>query len=103
MKVTVIGKFRKQGVSRKTGEVYDICNAYVTHPLRGAEGLVSEKLFLSPEQFDFDGIQRAILKSSKKIRSICCILTGLKRQGKLYLKVNLKIPLEKCVLNMFVE
>ena len=57
MKVTVIGKFRKQGVSRKTGEVYDICNAYVTHPLRGAEGLVSEKLFLSPEQFDVDGIQ----------------------------------------------
>lgn len=57
MKVTVIGKFRKQGVSRKTGEVYDICNAYVTHPLRGAEGLVSERVSLNPAQFDFDGIQ----------------------------------------------
>ena len=57
MKVTVIGKFRKQGVSRKTGEVYDICNVYVTHPLRGAEGLVSERVSLNPTQYDFDGIQ----------------------------------------------
>ena len=57
MKVTVIGKSRKQGVSKKTGELYDICNAYVTHPLRGAEGLVAEKVFLNPEQYDFAGIQ----------------------------------------------
>lgn len=57
MKVSVIGKFRKKGVSRKTGELYDICNVYVTHPLKGAEGLVSERVSLNPELYDYDGIQ----------------------------------------------
>ena len=57
MKVIVVGKANRSGVSKKSGNPYDFNIALVTHAQNGIEGLNATGINLDPKTYPLAGIQ----------------------------------------------
>lgn len=56
MKAMIVGKERKKGVSKASGNPYDNVMVHVTHKAMGVEGLACETLFVRAADFNPDRI-----------------------------------------------
>lgn len=57
MKVTVTGKERISGTSKKTGRAFDSVVVYVVFPAKGVTGLKTDNIWLDPNQYPLDSIK----------------------------------------------
>ena len=57
MKVKVIGKEKRAGTSRKTGNPFNFTMAHVIYPKTGVEGQSCETVWLPGEQYPLNTIQ----------------------------------------------
>lgn len=56
MIVKIEGKMRRSGVSKKTGNSYDMGFVYFLAPQRGVEGQAAMEKVVDPEEIDLDKI-----------------------------------------------
>ena len=54
MKVTLVGKNRLNGTSKKTGKPYDFNVAYVTYAEKGIDGLRCDNFMLDPGEYPYE-------------------------------------------------
>ena len=60
MKIKVIGKAHREGVSKKSGNPYNFNQVHYTGPARGVEGLSAQTLSLDPQTYPYDSITLGI-------------------------------------------
>lgn len=56
MKIKVIGKNHRKGISNKNGKPYDFIEVHYNGPARGVEGLGALTLCLDPQTYPYDSI-----------------------------------------------
>lgn len=56
MIVTVVGKERIAGTSRKTGKAFDSVVAHCVYPKNGVDGMSVDSLWLAPETYPLESI-----------------------------------------------
>lgn len=59
MKITVIGKSRRTGIS-KSGRNYDFVELHYVAPARGVEGEAAQTVTMDPQIYPYDQINRGL-------------------------------------------
>lgn len=57
MKVTVIGKYNRNGIGKKSGKPYDLNYVQLTYKQNGIEGLAVREVMLDAKTYPLAGIQ----------------------------------------------
>lgn len=57
MKVTVVGKEHKEGISKKTGNPYNSNLVHVTYPISGVEGQMVDTVWLDAVSYPLRSIE----------------------------------------------
>ncbi|MGO5096775.1 hypothetical protein ACTQ34_13280 [Agathobaculum sp. LCP25S3_E8] len=60
MRITVVGKVHRTGVSKKTGNNYNFIELHFVAPSRGVEGEAAQTVTMDPSVFPYDQIGRGL-------------------------------------------
>lgn len=58
MKINIVGKVRRTGVSKKSGQGYDFIEIHFLAPARGVEGEAAHTVTIDPAIIPYDKIMR---------------------------------------------